>query len=86
MVHFKYITNKTTQEIICNKLIKTDNLWSLLNLISLDSSLALLIIGISICFEKIKLKDMKMKKNNDILSCFKIDVNRHKQLKIKQNK
>ena len=86
MIHFKYITNKTTQEIICKKLIKTDNLRSLLNLISLDSSFALLIIGISSCFEKIKLKDMKMKKNNDILSCFKIDVNRPKQLKIKPNK
>ena len=44
--------------------MKTENLWSLLNLLSLFSSFALLIIGIKICLEKRNPSIIKEKTNN----------------------
>ena len=61
--------------------MKTENLCNLLNLVSLISSFALLIIGVRICLKKTKVALIKMKKIIETISSFSIEIISPKTLK-----
>ena len=54
--------------------MKTETLCNLLNLVSLNSSFALFIIGIRICLKKTKVALINMKKIVETISFFSIEI------------